>query len=233
VSPLRAVLFDAVGTLIELTRSVGEIYADAARRHGVDLPAWRIDDAFTRILAQATPMVFPSLAPADAAAQERAWWRQVVRATFRATDQEVRFQAFDACFEELWRRFAGPEVWRERPRASQTLHSLKAAGLATGIVSNFDQRLPDLLESLGLLRDLDTLVLPAHVGAAKPDRRIFEHALSALGIPAAQAAYVGDDARRDLAGARAAGLAAIDVTSLATLAELPALLFGRSSEAPS
>ena len=233
MSPVRAVLFDAVGTLIELTRSVGEIYADTARRHGVDLPAWRIDDAFTRILAQATPMVFPSLAPADAARRERAWWRQVVRATFRATDQEARFRAFDACFEELWLQFAGPGVWRERPQASQTLHSLKAAGLATGIVSNFDQRLPDLLDSLGLLGDLDALVLPTHVGAAKPDRRIFEHALAAVGLPAAQAAYVGDDATRDLAGARAAGLAAIDVTSLATLAELPALLFGRSSEAPS
>jgi putative hydrolase of the HAD superfamily len=233
VSPVRAVLFDAVGTLIELTRSVGEIYADAARRHGVDLPAWRIDDAFRRILAQATPMVFPSLAPAEAALRERDWWQQVVRATFRATDQQARFQDFGACFEELWQRFAGPEVWRERPQASQTLRSLKAAGLATGVVSNFDQRLPDLLDSLGLLGDLDALVLPAHVGAAKPDRRIFEHALAALGRPAGQVAYVGDDATRDLAGARAAGLAAIDVTSLATLAELPALLLGRSSEAPS
>jgi putative hydrolase of the HAD superfamily len=231
VSPVRGVLFDAVGTLIELTRGVGEIYADAARRHGVELPAWRLDDAFTRILAQAPPMVFPSLSPADAAAQERKWWWQVVRATFRATDQEARLQTFDACFEELWQLFAGPEVWRERPQASQTLRSLKAAGLAIGIVSNFDQRLPDLLDSLGLLGDLDALVLPAHVGAAKPDRRIFDHALAAIGVPAARAAYVGDDAMRDLAGARAAGLAAIDVTSLATLADLPSLLLGQPAEA--
>jgi putative hydrolase of the HAD superfamily len=232
VSAVRGVLFDAVGTLIELTRSVGEIYADAARRHGVDLPAWRIDDAFARILAQARPMVFPSLAPAEAAERERDWWHQVVRATFRATDQEARFQAFDACFDELWQQFAGPGVWRERPLASRTLRSLKARGLSIGVVSNFDQRLPDLLDSLGLLRDLDAVVLPAHAGAAKPDRRIFDHALAAIGLPAAQAAYVGDDPTRDLAGARAAGLTAIDVTSLATLTDLPALLFGRDAEAP-
>lgn len=232
MSPVRAVLFDAVGTLIEPVRSVGETYAVAARRHGVELPAWRLDDAFARILARAKPMVFPGLSPPEAAAQERAWWRRVVRDTYRAADQQVRFDDFEACFAELWKWYAGPEAWRERPEAGRTLRTLKAAGLATGVISNFDQRLPDLLLALGLRKDLDAVVLPAHVGAAKPDRRIFECALAALGVCAAEAVYVGDDADRDLAGARAAGVAAIHVHSLATLAALPARLVGSEPEIP-
>ena len=65
-------------------------------------------------------------------------------------------------------------------------------------------------------------MLPADVGAAKPDRRIFALALARLDVPASEALYVGDDEDRDVAGARAAGLEAIDVRSLATLSQLPA-----------
>lgn len=233
MSGLRAVLFDAVGTLIELSRGVGEIYAEVARCHGVDLPAWRIDDAFARILTRANPMVFPGVPPERAASLERAWWRDVVRDTFRATDQQVRFDDFDACFEELWRRFAGCDVWRARPGACEALRALKGAGLATAVVSNFDQRLPQVLTALGLRSKLDALVLPAQVGAAKPDRRIFEHALAALGAAPEASVYVGDDAVRDLAGARAAGLRAIDARSLATLAALPLRLAEQARENPS
>ena len=58
-SEIRAVLFDAVGTLIELREPVGETYARMARPFGVALPAWRVDDAFRRILKRAPPLVFP------------------------------------------------------------------------------------------------------------------------------------------------------------------------------
>jgi putative hydrolase of the HAD superfamily len=90
------------------------------------------------------------------------------------------------------------------------------------VVSNFDHRLEPLLAGLGLRALLDVVVRPADAGAAKPDPRIFAHALARLGVPAAAAVYVGDDAEHDVAGARGAGLAAIHVAELATLAELPA-----------
>ena len=91
-------------------------------------------------------------------------------------------------------------------------------------MSNFDLRLPRLLEALDLASRLDAVVLPAHVGAAKPDPAPFTRALSELDCPAEAAVYVGDDPDRDDAGARAAGLRAIPVGELATLAELPARL---------
>ena len=54
---IRAVLFDAAGTLIELAESVGETYARIAERFGVALPASRLDDAFYRVWASAPPMM--------------------------------------------------------------------------------------------------------------------------------------------------------------------------------
>lgn len=220
VARVEAVLFDAAGTLIELREPVGATYARFAREHDVALPAWRVDDAFRRIFRGAPPMVFPEAEPAQRARLERDWWRRLVRDTFRAADQTAAFADFDAFFERLWLHFAGDAAWARRPGAGALLGELRARGLATAVVSNFDQRLPGLLQALELRTALDALVLPADVGAAKPDQRIFQAALSRVGVPAERALYVGDQPEQDLAGARAAGLRAVDVTRLATLGDL-------------
>jgi len=63
--------------------------------------------------------------------------------------------------------------------------------------------------------DLDRIGIGAHfavrvcartTGAAKPEPAIFARAASALGVPAAQIAHVGDDAELDVLGAQRAGM---------------------------
>ena len=219
-SRLRAVLFDAAGTLIELAEPLGETYARFARRFGVELPAWRLADAFSRVFRAAPPMVFPNAAPGEVSALERRWWRGVVRQAFLAADSTVRFTDFDACFERLYDHYAQAAAWRARDGAAEALEDLDAGGLALGVVSNFDQRLPLILAGLGLAKWLGPIVLPAEARAAKPDPAIFRCALARLGVAAEQTLFVGDDAARDTGGAHSAGLHAIDVADLATLAEL-------------
>jgi putative hydrolase of the HAD superfamily len=217
---IRAVLFDAAGTLLAPREPVGESYARLARDYGVALSAWRVGDAFRRIFKQAEPMVFPEAAPEEIPALERNWWQRIVRATFLAADSTQRFSDFDAFFERLWTRFAAPDSWLLRPGSRELLARLRARGLRTGVVSNFDRRLPKILEGLALAAQLDAIVLPSDARAAKPNRRIFALALECVGVAAAEALFVGDDAQRDLEGARAAGLQAVDATALATLSDL-------------
>jgi putative hydrolase of the HAD superfamily len=227
---LQAVLFDAAGTLLELREPVGESYARIAAGYGARVPASRLEEAFRRILAAAPPMAFPGEAPAQVAARERAWWRDVVRGTFRAADGAARFTDFEACFETLWRHFASPDAWRLAPGAEAALTALARAGLRLGVLSNFDQRLHGLLAGLGIQDRFEVVVLPADAGAAKPAARIFEVALARLGLPAGAVLYVGDDADHDVAAARAAGLRAVRVSGPATLAGLPVLVAGSSQE---
>lgn len=221
---LRAVLFDAAGTLIELREPVGETYGRTAREFGVDLPAWRLDDAFARILARAPARVFPEALPEEIEACERSWWRDVVRSTFLAADSTTRFADFDAFFDRLYRVFSDSDVWRCRDGCHAALRALRTRGLLLGVVSNFDRRLPALLDALDLGSCFDVVVLPSDAGAEKPDPRIFAFALDRLRVGAADAVYVGDSHTRDLAGARAAGMRAIDAASLATLEDLPGRL---------
>jgi putative hydrolase of the HAD superfamily len=215
---IRAALFDAAGTLLEPREPVGEVYARRAREHGVDLSARRVGDAFRQILAGAEPMVFPDAAPPEIPALEREWWRRVVRSTFLAADSGARFDDFEGCFDRLWRHFADPAAWAPRPGGHELLARLNERGLRLAVVSNFDHRLPTLLAGLDLATHLDAVILPWEARAAKPDPRIFGLALERLGVSPAEAVFLGDDAARDLAGARGAGIRAVDVGSLATLA---------------
>jgi len=216
------VLFDATGTLLSFRRPVGEVYRAFALEFGVDLPATRIGEAFGRILASADPMVFPEEPAECRRALERRWWWRLVRSTFRAADSTARFTDFDAYFDRLWSHYGGGGAWRLAPGTRRALDALQARQLPMAVVSNFDHRLPNILQDLAILHYFENVTIPIEVGAAKPDRRIFDAALRGLGDPARRAIYVGDRAIEDVAGARRAGLVPIQVESLATLEELPA-----------
>jgi len=214
------VLFDAAGTLIQLREPVGDSYARIAREHGVSIAPARLESAFRSAFAAAPAMLFPA-APRDAVPQlEKAWWSQVVADTFRAADPSARFCDFDAFFEDLFCAMSRPRCWRAVPGAKRLLSKLRALGWKLAIVSNFDRRLPGILRGLGLADRFDAVILCSDVGAAKPEAAIFHRALERLCIPASRAVFVGDDDELDIAAARAAGLRAIDVKSLAKLGGL-------------
>ena len=94
---------------------------------------------------------------------------------------------------------------------------LRSLRWATAIVSNFDRRLPNILQGLGLAQLFDAVVLCSDVGAAKPDAAIFHRALERLQVSPSRAVVVGDDEDLDIAAAHAAGLRAIHLGSLAKL----------------
>jgi len=232
---VAGVLLDAAGTLIVPREPVGETYARAARRRGVNLPGWRLDDAFRRVLARAAPMVFPGADGDTVRERERESWRAIVRSTFLAADSTVRFPDPDALFEELFAHFARGTAWRVVAGAPAALAALRRRGHRLGIASNFDHRLHSILQDLDLKEFFDSVTLPGTCGLRKPDPAFFAAAVAALGTAPGETLHVGNDPERDAAAARAAGLHALllsevdggwaglpaRVAALATLDRLP------------
>jgi putative hydrolase of the HAD superfamily len=99
--------------------------------------------------------------------------------------------------------------FRPYPDAIALLDALDDVGIAVGVVSNWDCALAGHLERLGLASRFRIITASAAVGHAKPDPRIFRHALAEAGVPAERALHVGDSPEADYAGARAAGLHAL------------------------
>jgi putative hydrolase of the HAD superfamily len=91
----------------------------------------------------------------------------------------------------------------------QALGRLKAAGLLLGVVSNSEGRVGQALEAAGLREYFDVVVDSGLIGIEKPDPRIFQAALEALGVGPEEALYVGDLYEVDVVGARAAGIEAV------------------------
>ena len=209
---LKAVLFDAGDTLFRVRGSVGEVYATVAARHGVTVAPAEIEQRFRGAFRRMPPLAFPGTADADLPAREYGWWRELVATVF----QGRRFADFEAFFAELFEYFACAESWELFDDVTPTLGELRARGLRLAIVSNFDGRLTRICEGLGVAPYFDTIVMSGRAGAAKPDPRVFEVALDDLGLRAADVVHVGDSAREDVEGARAAGLRGILLARNAT-----------------
>jgi putative hydrolase of the HAD superfamily len=69
--------------------------------------------------------------------------------------------------------------------------------------------LREVLDRNGMLSHFEYLYFSNEHGMSKPDVRVFQHTLAALDVRAPEAAHVGDIQRTDIAGAQAAGMAAV------------------------
>lgn len=220
---ISAVCFDATGTLIELRESVGTVYSRAARAVGVALPAWRLDDAFTRVLQRSAPLAQASAAGATRSERETAeidWWSERVRQTFQATDSTVQFADPKGFARSLFEYYRTADAWQVRPGAAALLVRLRTAGLRLALTSNFDHRLPDILEALDLNEFFDRIALPIDGLGRKPDRGLFETLAAGFDIRLDELAYVGDDPPEVLTAIAAHGLHVFDVRAVTDLGAL-------------
>lgn len=105
------------------------------------------------------------------------------------------------------------EGFELEPSAPAVLRELKGAGFKLGVLTNVGSY--DLVKLRyrreGLLDLFDAVVASQAFPWRKPSSKIFEVACYLLGVEPAEAVYVGDDAQLDIAGAKAAGLRAIQV----------------------
>ena len=202
----QAVFFDAAGTLIKTTNSIGQSYASIAEKYGMRVTPAELFDRFRVCFDGAAPLAFPGAAPDTISALEQDWWKQLVRRVFEPFGP---FDRFDAYFDELFAYFARPESWELYPEAIETLRALSERGLKLAVVSNFDSRLCNILEGLGAASWFDGIFVSSAVGYAKPDRRIFDFVIKSRQLVATNVLHVGDSVTNDIGGATNAGVKAI------------------------
>jgi putative hydrolase of the HAD superfamily len=201
-SGLRAVFFDAVGTLLVPHTPVGRTYAEHACRHGVAVTEDQVRVAFREAFARQEQLDRAAGWRTDEA-RERARWRAIVGDVLSGADA-------DACFVGLWEFFRSPAAWTVHPEAGEVVRNLADRGLVVGIGSNFDARLLGLVDAFPELAPARSrCVISSLVGWRKPAPGFFAALTTAAGCAPAEILYVGDDPRNDVQGATAAGLRAI------------------------
>jgi putative hydrolase of the HAD superfamily len=200
--PLRAIFFDAAGTLFHLPRGVGYHYAIAGRAVGLNLDASAVDRAFAAAWKQ-MPRRETTRAPRED--DDKGWWRDLVERVMDEVAPQTHALDRDAFFEVAYGHFAEAGVWELFPDVVEALEALSPS-YKLGVISNFDGRLRMILEQLGISKYFNPVVISSEVGADKPDPFIFERACELAGVSPADALHIGDDRAGDWEGAAAAGL---------------------------
>jgi putative hydrolase of the HAD superfamily len=226
--PTRAVLLDALGTLMTFEPPAPHLRAALRERLGVE-----VSEAVAAAATEAEIAYYRAHlhegrdadSLADLRRRSAAAMGPVLGIEADLTDillASLRFHAY--------------------PDAAPALRALRELGLRLVVVSNWDFSLHERLEETALAPLVDGAVGSAELGRAKPDRAIFDAALELAGVPAEAGLHVGDSLREDVEGALAAGLRAVlvvrdggrgahhaGVPAIASLSELPALCAYASS----
>jgi putative hydrolase of the HAD superfamily len=226
-APVRAVLLDSLGTLLELRDPVGPLRAELRERLGVEVSTARARTALMQEIA------FYRANHVDA--RDRASLATLRRRCARVLVQALGEPGYGIDTGEAVEALLAALRFRPYREAAATLERLRRRGIRLVVVSNWDVSLHDVLRETGLDVHLTGTITSAEIGSPKPSRAIFDHALTIAGVPARYAIHVGDSLREDVAGARAAGIFPVlvacgdgpvprDLTVISSLRELPALL---------
>jgi putative hydrolase of the HAD superfamily len=191
---LDAVTIDAYGTLVTLRDPVGSL-REALRRRKVARSGHEVASAFAAEVAYYRPRSHEGR-DAETLAALRLECTRVFLET--AAVDEIEPSDFVTDFVDALR-------FETLPGAVAACESLRDAGLAIGVASNWDIGLHEHLERLGLGDLVATVVTSAEAGAPKPDPAVFRLALRRLHVAPERAVHIGDDETDEL-GARAAGM---------------------------
>ncbi len=199
---IKAIFFDAAGTLFYLTKTVGDHYALVGYELGLDLDAQKLDRAFHAAWQQMPPRL-----PIDEPREEddKGWWRQLVDRVLDQVAPSLSELDHDNFFEVAYEHFAEAGVWELYPEVPGVLKKLRPR-FQLAVISNFDGRLRFILQLLGISKYFTHTFISSELGADKPDPKIFRRALKVINLKPEEVLHVGDDPERDWQAATAAGL---------------------------
>jgi putative hydrolase of the HAD superfamily len=199
---LKAIFFDAVGTLFYLNGTVGDHYALVGAEVGLALDAEQLDCAFHSAWKK-----MPQRAAIDAPREndDKGWWRDLVDLVLDEVAPSLSELDHDNFFEIAYEHFAEAAVWELYPEVPDVLEKLRPR-FQLAVVSNFDGRLRFILQHLGISRFFDHIFVSSEIGADKPDPEIYRRALKLINLKPNEVLHVGDDSQRDWKAATAAGL---------------------------
>jgi phosphoglycolate phosphatase len=220
--PLRGVLFDLDGTLLDTAADIAQALNLALREYGI--AAFPVSEVILMV-GRGSPMLIERATAARGKSLSQA-------------ERAAMLERFFHHYGDLEEQGLSQAV--AYPGAAEALRRLHAAGVKVAVVTNKHHRFASaLMHNLKLSPWLDLIVGGDTCERRKPDAQPLLFACRSLGVTAGEALMVGDSIN-DVGAARAAGIPVVCVpygynegrdprrldcdALVETLAELPALL---------
>lgn len=203
----RAVLLDALGTLLEL-EDPGPPLAEALGALGEPVS---VEEARAAVLAE---MVFYREHHDEA--RDHARLVDLRRRCAEVLRDALPPQARALSVSQLTEALLGALRFRPYPEVPAALAELRDRGHALVVLSNWDVSLHEQLAATGLAALVDGAVSSAEAGCAKPRPGCYAQALELASAQPSDAVMVGDSLGTDIAGAMALDIAAVLVDRAGT-----------------
>ena len=206
---IKALAFDVNGTLIDILtdESMDEIYR-ALRRfltyQGIDIPRTELRDLyFARMKEQlrASSEPFPEYDAVDI-------WRTILhelQTDYTRSLTETKLQELPGILAQMYRGLSRKRL-QLYPSVLDVLGRLRPHFPMAIVTDAQSAYALGELNQVGLTPYFQTIVVSGDYGYRKPDPRLFQKALDAMGVAAAETLFIGNDMYRDIYGAHQAGM---------------------------
>lgn len=200
---VRFVFFDADDTLIELSKSLGELYAEVCAAHGLCLSA---DEINSRVVPTWNSIRLEYRNEeggyVTSPEREKAMWLKFIGLLL---DDLCRDCSRESLYEAIYREFGFARSRRLKPDVLPLIDVLSERGASLGVLSNNDERIRTVLEEMDLAKHFDYIIPTAEIGYKKPSPKCFDRVRTLVGGQPHEMLYIGDNPETDYQGARAAG----------------------------
>lgn len=206
---IRAIAFDANGTLVQISTDEGmeEIFRAAGHLltyQGIDLRRHHLRDLYFWTLKaqqQASGEKYPEF---DAVRL----WQTIIddHMTDYTRSMPAEKRAHLPLFLAELTRGISRRRLRLYPHVRNVLDTLRVRFPLAMVTDAQSAYARAELRKVGILHYFDPIIVSGDHGFRKPDRRLFQYAIDAMGAPAENTLYVGNDMHRDVYGAQKAGM---------------------------
>lgn len=199
-SDIKAIAFDAVGTLIYAMPSVSTAYSCVLRDIcGAEIDATRIRSVLATRLSERTEE--ENLETSEDL--EYRFWKDL--SAELVDDKSIACQAFQLLYDH----FALADNWCAFDDVAASLETHRNHGRTLLLASNFDQRLHAVKRGRPELNAIEHVVISSEVGWRKPSPKFFQQVCEVAGCKAEEILFVGDDIVADVEGAIRAGMISV------------------------
>jgi putative hydrolase of the HAD superfamily len=203
------VFFDAGETLLSAHPSFAEVFVAVMAEHDHVVELGQVEEARAAVLgrdaddlARQAGLQTWSTSPAFS----RRFWSLIYGQLFEHLGID---DSGGTLFAAVYDRFSRFESYRLFDDVLPTVAAIRDAGMAVGLISNFEEWLEEMLVSWEVAALFEPIVISGREGLEKPDPAIFRLAVERAGVAPEEAVYVGDHPRIDAAAAEAVGMASI------------------------
>ncbi|XP_071948116.1 haloacid dehalogenase-like hydrolase domain-containing protein 3 [Antedon mediterranea] len=211
---LKLLTFDVNNTIIKVRHSVGHHYSKTASAFGVEADPAKVQSAFLEAYRE-QKSTQPNYGDGLDTTTER-WWTDIVKKTF-ILQGHSNIETLEQIGAKLYQDFLEPSYWDVFPDVKNVLSYLNKQGMCVGVISNFDERLIQVLKNLELAHHFSFIIPSIFAKYQKPQPQIFQKALDLMKVAPNECLHIGDSVKNDYYAAQDIGMNALIIDRDGTL----------------